>query len=196
LDHFIEDQVAILAKAMSGDMAAQKSIFTHFYAYVISLTLRYMASREEAEEMLNDTFLKVFDRLDKYDAAHPFKGWLRKIAINTCIDRIRSLRRLPSFKELSLLAQTPSDDDEMIWDQNEEVLPILQELPPKYRAVFNLYVFDEYKHKEIANLLGISEGTSKSNYSRAKEILKKRLVKIKQQDPAVNMSYALKSERY
>ena len=164
-----------IAGAREGSLRAQKKLFESYYAYVMSISLRYMATREEAEEVLNDVFLKVFAKIQSYDSQFPFKGWLRKIAINSSIDRLRAIRSIPFLTELTNLIQMPVEDEAYELDNDQNVLPLIQKLPPKYRAVFNLYVFEEYKHKEIAKLLGISEGTSKSNYSRAKNILKKSL---------------------
>ncbi|NND33215.1 MAG: sigma-70 family RNA polymerase sigma factor [Saprospiraceae bacterium] len=189
------EHTELIKRALVQDQMAQKALFAQYYGYVMSLTLRYMGSREEAEEMLNDVFIKVFDRLRQYNENYPFEGWLRKIAIHTCIDRIRSLRKLPVLSDLTSLLHTTSDEQDFIWDKEVDILPILQELPPKYRAVFNLYVFDEYKHREIAKILGISEGTSKSNYSRAKAILKKRLSREVNEKSARQMAYSLKSQR-
>ena len=141
-----------------------------------SITLRYMTSREEAEEVLNDVFIKVLDKLDQYDDGYPLRGWIRKIAINTAIDRIRSQSRFPSWVQLTgFLSEALADDQPVFWEEDQQVLPMIQELPPRYRAVFNLRVFEDYTHKEIAALLRISVGTSKSNYARAKQILKKSL---------------------
>ena len=141
-----------------------------------------MSGREEAEEALNDSFLKVFSRLGQYNAAYSFKTWVRQITVNTCIDRLRKKRNLIPWLDLSLfLNHTPLISEELPEllsnDDQTPVLPILQKLPPRYRAVFNLYVFEEFSHKEIAAKLSISEGTSKSNYARAKAILRKHLEK-------------------
>ncbi len=160
---------------------AQKKLFSQYYAYVLSITLRYMSSCEEAEEMLNDTFLKVFDHLDRYDSKYPMKSWIRKITVNTCLDRIKALKTRMQFAALESWHLEEPDKFTFEFDESKPLLPIIQQLPPKYRAVFNLYVFEECKHREIAELLGISEGTSKSNYARAKKILKKSL----QQDPTI-----------
>ena len=140
----------------------------------MSITLRYMSTREEAEEALNDSFLKVFTNLKKFNSNLPFTSWIRKITINTCIDKLRrGIKLLTVHFNIEEIEQISVEDFEISSD--EKILPILQELPPRYRLVFNLYVFEDYKHKEIAAKLKISEGTSKSNYARAKSLLKKKL---------------------
>ena len=138
---------------------------------------------------------KIFDHLDQYNPVYALKGWIRKIAVNTAIDKLRvnKNKNHPVFLDLKYIGGATSDGDEFIWDEEKELLPVIQNLPPGYRAVFNLYVFEEYTHKEIAKLLEISEGTSKSNYARAKKILKKRLTN--QSSPRKgNMSLFIKNE--
>jgi len=170
-------QHTLLREAQEGNLTAQRKLFEQYFGYVKSLTLRYMATVEEAEEMLNDVFLKFFDRLDQYNPSFPLKSWIRRITINTCIDRLRSLKKLPRLMDLDSLTEPSSAEDDFSLDGVDELLPLLQSLPPRYRLVFNLYVFEDYKHREIADMLNISEGTSKSNYARAKQILKRSLMK-------------------
>ncbi len=134
-----------------------------------------MKSRPEAEEALNDTFLKCFDHLEKFNPDCAWQPWLGKITVNTCIDRLRAKKRLPSLVALSSIAEPRVADDDFVPDLDQNLLSVIQKLPTRYRTVFNLYVFEEYKHQEIADVLGISVGTSKSNYARAKAILKKKM---------------------
>ncbi|MBK8507025.1 MAG: RNA polymerase sigma factor [Saprospiraceae bacterium] len=193
-----DSQTEELLLASGGDLNAQRYLFETYFAYIMSITLRYMSSRQVAEEVLNDIFLKVFLKLSQYDPSYPFKGWLRKIAINTCIDRLRSLQKIPTWMELSnyLTIPAPKDDWEPISNliSDEPILPVLQHLPPRYRAVFNLYVFEEYSHKEIAQTLGIHEGTSKSNYARAKKIVKDHLEKKMKEAESPELAMALNTE--
>ncbi len=187
------DSQDLIIKAGDGHADAQRQLFANYFPYVMSITLRYMSSREEAEEMLNDSFLKIFGGLPSYDADFPFKGWIRRITINTCIDRLRQTRKRPSLVELGPNTELSTEAEPFEIDENIQILPMLQALPARYRAVFNLYVFEEYKHKEIAKLLGISEGTSKSNYARAKSILKKSLVKKTEVNRRGKIEWAIKS---
>jgi len=169
------DLKILIRNAAKNESLAQKALFERFYGFILSITLRYMTNRSEAEEMLNDTFLKVFNHLQFYDEQYDFKAWIRKIAVNTCIDRLRKIKKKIEVVELDLNVHAQIAELFFELDQNKPILPVLQELPTQYRAVFNLYVFEEYKHREIADILGISIGTSKSNYSRAKMIVKKKL---------------------
>lgn len=152
--------------------ASQRKLYEHFYGYGMSICLRYTKNSIEAEEILNDAFLKVFQNVDKYDPNYPFKTWLRKILINTAIDYFRKFQKHRlTFTTAEVIEQADNDFVNAITSE-EDVLPILQQLSPKYRMVFNLYVMEGYKHHEIAEKLQISVGTSKSNLARAKEKLK------------------------
>lgn len=146
----------------------------------MSIALRYTSNHHDAEEVLNDTFMKIFNHLKKYDSNHSMSAWISRITTNTCIDYHRKKRKTVFFLELE--DQHTQDHVEahlenMEIDQTKPILPILQQLSPQYRIVFNLYVFEEYSHKEISEKLNISIGTSKSNYSRAKKIIKEAILK-------------------
>jgi len=138
--------------------------------------LRYSKNREEAEEVLQEGFLKVFQFLHKYRGEGALEGWIRQIIVNCALQRLRSNSRLAPVVSIESY-----DEQFIIHDQIEnrigskELLRMVMSLPPAYKLVFNLYVFDGYKHREIAAILGISEGTSKSNLSDARVILKKQL---------------------
>ena len=156
------------------DPYAQKRVFQLFFAYAMSVALRYNSSKENAQEVVNDSFLKVFAKIDQYDSSFPFKAWLSRIVINSSIDLYRKLSSNVSMEEIQDHHLDESKDmvsNFFFEDDGSKVLPLIQELPPQYRMVFNLYVFEEYKHHEIADKLGIAVGTSKSNLSRAKIIL-------------------------
>lgn len=163
----------LLEGCLRNNRNSQRKLYEHFYGYGMNICLRYARNREEALEMLNDGFLKVFGKLNYYDPAYPFKGWLRRILINAAIDYHRLHHKQPPHLEL-LDAGALADDEAPLptISPDEDLLPIIQQLPPGYRMVFNLYVMEGYKHHEIAELLGISVGTSKSNLLRAKEKLR------------------------
>ena len=156
----------------SNNRRSQKRLYEHFYGYGMNICLRYAKDRVEAEEMLNDGFLKALLNIDKYDPAFPFRAWLRKILINSAIDYYRKYQKYQLTLSMDQLAEIPDDVPLPAIDEGEDVLPILQELPRAYRMAFNLYVIEGYKHHEIAELLNISVGTSKSNLARAKTKLK------------------------
>lgn len=152
---------------------SQKELYEMFYAYGMSITLRYADSREEAVTILNDAFLKVFDNIRKYDADRPFKPWLRKIIVNTAINNFHK-NKARRDRERFDAAEKEIADREMILSgiSYAEIINMVQQLTPAYRTVFNLYVIEGYKHQEIAEKLGISVGTSKSNLAKAKKNLR------------------------
>ncbi len=168
----------ILQGCRRGNRNSQRKLYEHFYGYGLNICLRYAKNREEAVEILNDAFLKMFTNLDKYDAAFPFKSWLRRILINSAIDYHRKNSKLATHLELNAGADVAHEEMPMpALSPNEDLLPILQKLSPEYRLVFNLFVMEDYKHHEIAELLGISVSTSRSNLTRAKEKLRTFLEK-------------------
>ena len=169
-----------LDKLLNGDPTGEKLIFIKYYPYVMSICLRYSKDRSDAEEILNDTFLKAFNKISTYNKNKPFRPWIGTIAVNTSIDFLRKKKKEWLFIELKD-EMDPYEEDILEWEENALVLPVIQELSNQYRLVFNLFVFEEYSHKEIAEKLNISIGTSKSNFARAKKIVKARLLKIRQQ---------------
>lgn len=157
---------------------SQKELYKRFYAYGMSITLRYADSRDQAVAILNDAFMKVFSNIKKYDMDRPFKPWLRQIIVNTAINHYRKHDETSNWDDL--------DSAEGALSQNEtitsgityqEIIDMVQQLSPSYRTVFNLYVIEGFKHNEIASMLGISVGTSKSNLHKAKRNLKSILKK-------------------
>ncbi len=170
----------ILQGCRRGNRNSQRMLYEYFYGYAMSICLRYSKCREEAVEILNDGFLKAYTRIGQYDASFPFKSWLRRILINAAIDYHRKTKALPLHLELTAASDLADDELPMPHlSPEEDVLPILQKLSPAYRVVFNLYVMEGFKHEEIAELLGISVGTSRSNLVRAKESLRALMMKNK-----------------
>ena len=152
--------------------SSQQRLFALFYNYAMTIARRYMGNLENAEEVVNDAFFKVFTKLNFYSSEQPFRFWLRRIVINTAIDRLRSgLNDITSI-ELQSWHETESDTGIVEDLTREQVLAMIDHLPPAYRTVFNLFVVDGHSHDEIAEMLGISAGTSKSNLARARQHLK------------------------
>lgn len=161
----------LLDACRQGNRSGQKKLYRLFYGYVFSIALRYGDNRAEAEEILNESFLNVFTKLDQYDETYEFKKWLRKIVVNAAIDYHRKYKKLdvhPVAEQVDI-----TDGENEGWNKllYEDVLAHVQQLPPRYRLVFNLYVMEGFKHHEIAEQLNISVGTSKSNYAKARRIL-------------------------
>ena len=154
---------------------SQKSLYKEFYAYGMSICLRYAENRDEAAEVLNDGFMKIFKNIQKFDLKRPFKPWLRTIIVNTAINHYHQKQRELAMEEIDVARHKVEQESVLSGITYQEIILMLRKLPPSYRTVFNLYVIEGYKHEEIASMLGISVGTSKSNLFKAKEHLKKIL---------------------
>jgi len=138
--------------------------------------MRYAKNREEAEEILHEGFLRVFTYIQKYNGSGSLEGWIRKIMVNCALHRLRNKSRLhPVIQLNSGWPGTSIESDIFSKLDTKELIQLVQSLPAGYRLVFNLYVFEGYKHREIAEALGISEGTSKSNLSDARSLLQKAI---------------------
>ncbi|MCW3107545.1 MAG: sigma-70 family polymerase sigma factor [Segetibacter sp.] len=135
--------------------------------------MRYSKNCEEAEEIMQEGFVQVFKSLHNFKYTGSFEGWIRKIMVNTAVQHHRAKPKMHLVLDISNSAAEVSDQDIIMSIQKKELLKMIQALTPAYRMVFNLYVFEGMKHREIAALLGISEGTSKSNFFDAKLILQK-----------------------
>ena len=141
---------------------------------IIMIGVAYSKSREEAEDNLQDGFIKVLESIDQYKGKGSFEGWMKRIFINTALEKFRKNRSVQVVEEVpEVVDEDDFDNDVSI--PPEVLFEFVNELPEKYRLVFNLYVMEDMQHKEIAALLGISDGTSKSNLARAKEILKRKI---------------------
>ena len=157
---------------------SQKRLYKMFYAYGMSITLYYADSRDEAAEILNDGFMKVFLNIKSFDESKPFKPWFRRILINTAIDHYhkhKKYKQADSFEEHK--DQLSTGEKILSGIAYQEIISMIQQLSPVYRTVFNLYVIEGYKHKEVAEMLGISVGTSKSNLHKARQNLQAMLEK-------------------
>ncbi len=165
--------ILLLVKACkNGNKGGQRKLYENFYSYGMSICLRYANNREEAQEILNDGFYKVFTKIEQFDEGKPFKQWLRAILVHSAIDYHRKYHKLEPFAELSNSDNHSTALNEG-WDNllYDDVLKSVQKLPPQYRLVFNLFAIDDLSHQEIAERLDISIGTSKSNFSKARRKL-------------------------
>lgn len=162
----------LLEGCLRGDRVSQKLLYKEYYNYGMSISLRYAGNRDEASEILNDSFMKIFSNLKKFDLQKPFKPWLRKILVNTSINHYHKKQREIRVEEMQKAKNEWDSEKILSGISYQEVIGLLQKLPPAYRTVFNLYVIEGYTHEEIAGMLNIATGTSKSNLFKAKEQLK------------------------
>ena len=162
----------ILIGCRKHHRASQKMFYEEFYAYGMSICLRYADNRDEASEILNDGFMKIFNSIKQFDLSRPIKPWLRKIMVNTAINHYRQKQRNIQEEEIEKAKQATEAESILSGISYHEIIAMLQKLPPSYRTVFNLYAIEGYKHEEVAKMLGITVGTSKSNLFKAKESLR------------------------
>jgi RNA polymerase sigma-70 factor (ECF subfamily) len=166
-----------------NDRLSQKKIYTSFYNYAMSICSIYTTSYEDSVEILNDGFLKIFKEIYRYQPAYAnginsFKGWLRKIMIHTAIDHFRKNHKHRLIKELDSETIRLSAGGEDVLDRisYDEIVRSMQKLTPGYRIIFNLFIIENFSHEEIADRIGISIGTSKSNLARGRKQLQKILL--------------------
>ena len=146
-----------------------------FSARMFGVCLRYTGSREDAQDVLHEGFLKIYEKIEQFEFRGSFEGWIRRIMVNTALEKFRNQNKLvksqDSIEEFERSENTDLTDSITV----KELLEMIKELSPQYRVVFNLYAIEGYSHKEISEMLGITEGTSKSNLSRARTILQEKV---------------------
>jgi RNA polymerase sigma factor (sigma-70 family) len=174
-----EDLMQLLIQGCkNNDRESQRLLYQHYYGYAMSICLRYCRSYEESKEIVNDGFMKVYQKIEMHNTESSFKAWMRKIMIHTAIDHYRKEAK-HLFHEEAEQARLPEVSAGVIEELSyHELIALVQKLSPGYRAVFNLYAIDGYTHDEIAKILNISSGTSKSNLMKARNILKAQLEKL------------------
>ena len=172
------DDETLVQKCISGNAGAQRELFDRFSPLMLGVAMRYIKDRERSEDVLQDGFIKVYKNLHRFEHKGSLEGWIRRIIVNTALDQIRKYKKEQTNIELddtSFELVQKSDAVERL--QAEVLMEIVQQLPDGYRIVFNMFAIEGYSHKEIADELNITESTSKSQYSRAKSVLRKTLKK-------------------
>lgn len=163
----------IIVGCQKGNRLSQKALYRQFYRYGMNVCNRYAQTEEEAEEMLNDAFLRIFTKINLYDSTLSFVGWLHTIVVRSAINYLKKYQNKPLISEIDLPQHYNLSSSEDIITQlsADELIVLVRQLPPSYRAAFNLAVIEGYSHIEIAAMLGISEGTSRSNLKVARQKL-------------------------
>ncbi len=165
-----------LKKCSEGDGRAQKALYDALSAKMFAVCLRYMGDRSEAEDIFQDGFVTLFSKLDSYSGDGSFEGWARKIFVNTALMALRKKDVLRQSEDVEAARSLASDAETPIQKMSSnELNRMIAELPPGFRTVFNMYVVEGYSHKEIAEALGISETTSRSQLQRARTMLQNRI---------------------
>ena len=152
--------------------ASQKALYERYYPYAMSISIRYIKDQQIAEHAVNDSYMKVFKNIKKFDHNKAFKPWFRQILVNTSIDHLNKKNKLKMSTHITEADQVPDREDILSSISYKELITYVHSLSDAYRTIFNMYVIDGFKHEEIANKLGISIGTSKSNLNKARTKLK------------------------
>ncbi|MGB0890821.1 MAG: RNA polymerase sigma factor [Flavobacteriaceae bacterium] len=164
----------LIEKCCQQNLEAQTKVYQLYADKLFATCLKYSRNYEDAQDILQDSFITIFSKINQFKHKGSFEGWLKRITINVALQKYRKKNPLQVVKEDSVEGM-----EEQVFDNiNVSItvlLNLIQELPDRYRLVFNLYVLDDYSHKEISKMLSISVGTSKSNLSRARQILKKKI---------------------
>ena len=166
---------------------AQKYLYQRYFGKMLGICMRYTKNREEATEVLNTAFYKVLTSLDQYKPTGSFPGWIARIVFNTSIDHIRKQATYKKVIDLNAERELPVQNEALDNLATEELFAVIQQLPPSSQSVFCLYVIDGYKHREIAEQLNISEGTSKWHLATARKQLKELLKNLNRQRSNVNI---------
>lgn len=163
----------LVQNCKQGNRAAQEQLYRRYAGVLFGICLKYSRNKTEAEDNLHDSFITIYNKIGQYGARGSFEGWIKRITVNTVLQKYRKQ------EHLKLVTEHTEDDIEVAADHEsidlQTLLGYIQQLPNKYRLTFNLYVLDGYSHQEIAQQLGTSESTSKSNLSRARVLLKEKI---------------------
>ena len=175
--HLYQEEITTIRLAVENNRQAQQLIYTKFSSKMLSVCRQYVKDLQHAEDLMITAFMKVFTNLKSFENKGSFEGWIRKIMVNECISYIRVHKKV-SFLEEEKYQEDGFNNIESNF-KVDDIQFLIDALPEGYKMIFNLYAIEGYKHKEIADLLGINEGTSKSQLSHARKILQQEIIKLK-----------------
>ena len=180
------DDGKLIEGCLRNKRRSQKQLYNKYAPKMYGVCLRYSKNKHDAEDILQDAFIKIYRNIDFFNNKGSFEGWIRRIVVNTALTHLRNKTK-HWFVDIDTVPVAIEEDEEKFSPLSpEDLIQLIQELPNGYRTVINLFVFEKYSHKEIAKALAISEGTSKSQYSKAKALLKSKIEeKIKREKPAI-----------
>lgn len=165
----------LIEGCLKGERRWQRALYDRFSKKMMGVCLRYCKAQQEAEDVLQESFIKVFENIKNYRGESSIEYWIKRIVINTALNAQRSKLYLYPMVDISDMSGTLDQDTSLSGFHYADLLKMIQELPTGCRIIFNLYAIEGYKHQEIAEMLNISEGTSKSQYARAKSLLQQTL---------------------
>jgi RNA polymerase sigma factor (sigma-70 family) len=171
---------SIIEGCAAGKRSAQSTLYDRYAPSMLAVCMRYARDRDEAEDILQEAFLKIFQNISSFRYEGSFEGWMKRVLINHALNHYRRIRKMPFLEDIDEIRETDILDRE---DQDllpapvsaEKLTSLIQKLPPGYRMVFNMYVFEEFSHKEISKELNISENTSKTQLLKARRMLRNKI---------------------
>ena len=174
----MEDLEKLISDCKAGKREAQSRLYETFAPKLFGVCLRYSRDETEAEDTLHEGFITIFNKIGQYAFKGSFEGWMKRIVVNISLEKCRTRYKMNTVEDISIYEYQSVDDDVYAEMNANQLLEMIRDLSPRYRMVFNLYAIDGYLHKEIAEMLNISEGTSKSNLARARKILQNKIIEF------------------
>ncbi len=176
--HNLEDLTNIIRDCARGKVHAQEKLYRMFAPKMFGVCLRYAKDRTEAEDNLQDGFVKVFTKIKSFRHEGSFEGWIRRIMVNVCLQKFRKQNLMYPVEDVGIYENQDYSESAVEKLTADELLKLVQQLPPRYRMVFNLFVMEGMNHQEISEIMEITVGTSKSNLARARDILKRKVKEL------------------
>lgn len=168
----------LIKGCLKGDRSAQRLLYDTYSGKFLGICLRYLKDREHAEDVMIESFMKIFEKLPQYQAKGSFEGWMKRIVVTQALMTLRSNRHLMMEVHIEGEYEYQNHHYELTHMEAAELMELVQSLPVGYRTVFNLYAIEGYSHQEIGELLGITESTSKSQLNRARNALKEKIASL------------------
>lgn len=165
----------IIAGCRAGDRKYQELLYQRFASKMFTVCMRYAAESHSAQDLLQEGFVKIFKNIEKFRGEGSFEGWIRRIFVNTCLEFVRKKANMYVVQDTETVKVEYHDENALQKLMKEDLMEMIQSLSTGYRTIFNLYVIEGYSHKEIAELLNVTEGTSKSQLARARYLLQKKV---------------------
>lgn len=174
----MENLDQLIEECKARKQSAQSQLYKAFAPALFGVCLRYARDETEAEDILHEGFVTIFNKIDQFAFKGSFEGWMKRIMVNIALEKYRKRYRMHTVEDISVYDSKNESDDIYSEINARELMELIKKLPPRYRMVFNLYAIDGYNHKEIAEEMGIAEGTSKSNLARARKILQDKIIEM------------------
>lgn len=170
------DELQLIEGCKKGKRECQKHLYDRYARIMYGICLRYMSDADSAQDLLQDGFVKIFSAINSYSGIGSFEGWMKRIFINMALQNLRKEKLYINSDDFQNVPDIIDEDDDASLISEDELLEMIQELPQGYKMVFNLYAIENMSHKEIAQMLDIAEGTSRSQYIRARQILQAKVL--------------------